>query len=172
LRIGHWGWSKEENIMSKRKRREENWSKIQPLQPHETADDGYDYHPPFKEVDHFVGEVDKICEDHGFFVNVTGILCPTQFFLQNMENPNENYYVRTRGHHWSVTQVNKESFQSGDLVMFEEVETVSHGEDTFELRKGVVGIQPMATIAEGTWDGGLRTLTDLLMVVSRHRFNS
>jgi len=163
----------------KRKERKENWSKIQPLQPHTTALDGYDFHPPFREVDFFVGEVDQICKDRGYYINVVTFLCPTQFFLQSRENPNENYYVRTRGYRWSVTQVNEESFSSGELLIFEEhqrinrelfgVETVSNGDDTLQMGKGVKGTQPTALIAEGLWEQGLRTLTDLLSVIEVHR---
>ena len=153
----------------KRKQRKENWSKIQPLQPHATGEDGYDFHPPFREVDFFVGEVDQICKDHGYYINVVTFLCPTQFFLQSRENPNENYYVRTRGYRWSVTQVNEESFSSGQLLIFEEVETVSDGDDTLQIGKGVRDTQPTALIAEGLWEQGLRTLADLLSVIEVHR---
>ena len=156
--------------MAKRKRKErrENWSKIQPLEPH-NPEDGYDLYPPFKEVDFFVGEVDQICKDHGYYINVVSFLSPTQFFLQNRENPNENYYVRTRGHRWSVTQVNEESFNSGELLVFEEVETVSDGDDNFKIGKGVKGAQPTVLIAEGLWEQGLRTLTDLIAVIEANR---
>jgi hypothetical protein len=152
----------------KRKERKENWSKIQPLQPHRT-EDGYDFCPPFREVDFFVGEVDQICKDHGYYINVVSFLSPTQFFLQNRENPNENYYVRTRGYRWSVTQVNEESFSSGELLIFKEVETVSDGDDTLQIGKGVRGTQPTALIAEGLWEQGLRTLTDILLVIEANR---
>jgi hypothetical protein len=152
----------------KRKERKENWSKIQPLQP-KYKEDGYDFHPPFTEVDFFVGEVDQICKDHGYYINVVSFLSPTQFFLQSRENSNENYYVRTRGYRWSVTQVNEESFSSGELLIFKEVETVSDGDDTLQIGKGVRGTQPTALIAEGLWEQGLRTLTDLLLVIEANR---
>ena len=152
--------------MPNRKDRRENWSKIQPMEYPKAPEDGYDFFPPFKEVDFFIGEVDQICKDHGYYINVVSFLCPTQFFLQRRDNQNENYYVRFRGHNWSVVQTNEESFSSGELVTFSEVK------EEKELQIGKVSeLQPMVTIAAGNWINGVRTLEDVLIVINVNRFN-
>ena len=149
--------------MPNRKDRRENWSKVQPMEYPKAPEEGYDFFPPFKEVDFFVGEVDQVCKDYGYYVNVVSFLHPTQFFLQRMDNENENYYVRFRGHNWSVVQTNEESFSSGKLIKFADLE----GE---ELQIGnVSGRQPMVTITSGIWVNGVRTLADVLLVINVNR---